>query len=73
MPPENMPVSQSAPDRLVDHRRFNELIGLNCKTSHTARNYAQQGLIRAVRINARVIRFSENSIFELLAGKGGRA
>jgi hypothetical protein len=61
----------SAPDRLVDHRRVNELLGLRCKTSHTARNYANQGLIRAVRINARVVRFSENSIIALLAGQGG--
>jgi hypothetical protein len=59
------------PDRLVDHRRVNELLGLNCKTSHTARKYANQGLIRAVRINARVVRFSENSIIALLAGQGG--
>ncbi len=63
----------STPDRLVDHRRVNELLGLKCKTSHTARSYANQGLIRAVRINARVVRFSENSIIALLAGQGGRA
>lgn len=61
----------SAPDRLVDHRRVNELLGLKCKTSHTARIYADRGLIRAVRINARVVRFSENSIIALLAGQGG--
>jgi hypothetical protein len=59
------------PDRLVDHRRVNELLGLKCKTSHTARKYANQGLIRAVRINARVVRFSENSIIALLAEQGG--
>jgi hypothetical protein len=59
------------PDRLVDHRRVNELLGLRCKTSHTARNYAKQNLIRAVRINARVVRFSENSIIALLAGQEG--
>ena len=64
-------LNKSAPDRLVDHRRVNELLGLKCKTSHTARNYANQGLIRAVRINARVVRFSENSIIALLAGQGG--
>jgi hypothetical protein len=58
----------SAPDRLVDHRRVNELLGLKCKTSHTARAYADRGLIRAVRINARVVRFSESSIFALLGG-----
>jgi len=64
-------LNNSAPDRLVDHRRVNELLGLKCKTSHTARNYANQGLIRAVRINARVVRFSENSILALLGGQEG--
>jgi hypothetical protein len=59
---------QSAPDRLVDHRRVNELLGLKCKTSHTARAYADRGLIRAVRINARVVRFSEQSVIALLSG-----
>lgn len=58
----------TAPDRLVGHRRFNELLGLKCKTSHVARSYAEKGLIRAVRINARVVRFSENSIIALVNG-----
>ena len=60
----------SAPDRLVGHRRVSELLGLKCKTSHTARSYASKGLIRAVRINARVLRFSENSVLDLIADKG---
>ena len=64
-------LNKSAPDRLVDHRRVNELLGLKCKNSQTDPNYANQGLNRAVRINARVVRFSENSIIALLAGQGG--
>lgn len=61
----------SAPDRLVDHRRFNELLGLRCRTSHTARKYAHQGLIRGVHINSRVVRFSEQSIFALIGAQTG--
>ena len=56
-------------DRLVDFRRINELIGSKCRTGHAARRLAEQGLIRAVRINERVVRYSERSAFDLIAGK----
>jgi predicted DNA-binding transcriptional regulator AlpA len=60
----------SAPaDRLITFREVNSLLGLACKTGHTARAYAARGLIRAVRINERVVRFSEASVHALVAGK----
>lgn len=65
-----------APDRLLDFRRVNELVGSTCQTSHSARSLARRGLIRAVRLNERVIRYSENSVRRLIAAeqeKGGHA
>ena len=56
-------------DRLVGFRRVNELTGSNCKTSHTARALAKRGLIRAVRVNERVVRFSEASVFAFVSGQ----
>lgn len=67
------PKPKAAPDRLVDFRRFNEILGFSSRTSHTARSYARNGLIRAVRINARVVRYSENSILDLAGARGGEA
>ncbi len=60
--------SNSQADRGLTFREVNELLGLHCRTSHTARAYAAQGKIRSIRINERVIRFSENSVRALLAG-----
>jgi len=62
--------TEPARDRPVDHRRFNELLGLKSKTAHTARQYAKRGWIRAYRLNARVIRYSEQSILEFLHNSG---
>jgi hypothetical protein len=64
------PVEQVAPaDRLIDFRSVGELLGLRCKTGHTARALAARGQIRAVRINGRVIRYSEASVHALIAGR----
>lgn len=72
---EDIPRSSNTSDRLVDFRYFNEITGSRCKTSHTARQYAKRGLIRAVRLNARVLRYSEASIRQFIANAtdGGRA
>lgn len=64
----NSTVFTAPQDRLIDFRCVNKLVGARCQTSHTARSLAKQGLIRAVRINQRVIRFSENSVFQFIAG-----
>ena len=56
-------------DRLVGFRRVNELTGSNCKTSHMARALARRGLIRQVRLSDRCLRFSENSVLQLIAGR----
>lgn len=59
------------PDRLLHFRQVHALIGSECKTGHTARDLAARGMIRAVRINQRVTRYSESSVMALIAGKGG--
>jgi len=61
--------STTGPDKLVHHRRVYELIGSSCKNGATARSLANRGLIRAVKINGRVIRYSEASVFALVAGR----
>lgn len=53
-------------DRLVGFRETNALVGSVCKTSHTARSLARRGLIRAVHLNDRCVRFSERSIMEFI-------
>lgn len=61
--------SPLATDRLIDFREVGQLIGLRCKTSHTARSLADRGQIRAVYINDRTIRYSANSVLNLVAGR----
>lgn len=56
-------------DRLITFREVGNLLGLNCKTGHTARAFAARGQIRAVRINSRVLRYSLSSVLELVAGR----
>lgn len=56
-------------DKLITHRQVNELLGLRCRTSHVVRGMAARGQIRAVRINERVIRYSEASVRDLIAGR----
>lgn len=55
-------------DRLLTAQETTALLGLKCRTAHTALNYARRGLIRAVRLNARTVRFSEASVRQLIAG-----
>ncbi len=62
--------STTAPaDRLLTFRQVGERIGLACKTSHTARALAARGQLVAVRINERVVRFTESSVLALVAGR----
>lgn len=61
-----------AGDRLLTFREAAALLGSTCKTSHVMRSLARQGKIRAVRINERVVRFSEASVRELIAGRAVR-
>ena len=63
--------SPSAADRLIGFREVNHLVGSACKTSHTARNLARRGQIRAVHVNGRCVRFSESSVLAFIAD-GGR-
>ena len=56
-------------DRLIGFRDVNRLVGSACKTSHTARNLARRGLIRAVRVNERFLRFSEASVLAFIRGQ----
>lgn len=66
------PKTREPNDRLIDFRRVNELVGSACQTSHAARKLAARGLIRAVRLNERVLRYSEQSVLELIAGKAAQ-
>jgi predicted DNA-binding transcriptional regulator AlpA len=56
------------PDRLLHFREVHALIGSSCRTGHTARALAARNQIKAVRINGRVIRYSEASVRALIAG-----
>lgn len=56
-------------DRLLNFRQVAALTGSACKTGHHARALAARGQIRAVRINERVIRYSEQSVLALIAGR----
>jgi hypothetical protein len=56
-------------DRLLTYQEVNSAIGSKCRTSHTARNLVRRGLIRQVRINERVIRYSERSVRDLVEGR----
>ena len=61
--------SPAVADCLLDFRAVHALIGSKCKTGHTARSLAARGLIRAVRLNERVVRYGQNSVLALVAGK----
>lgn len=62
-------INATSADRLICFREVHALLGMKCKTGHTARALAARGQIRAVRINERVVRYSEKSVRELIAGK----
>lgn len=60
-------------DRLIGFRAVNEIVGSRCKTGHYALALARRGLIEAVRLNERVIRYRESSVLRLAAGERGAA
>ena len=60
-------------DRLLPFIEVNRLIGSRCRTGHTARALMRKGLIKGIRINERVIRYSENSVRTLIAGRAAEA
>jgi len=71
---EAIPLAQPPPqyatsDRLLTFSEVGKLVGSHCKTGHYARSLAANGLIRSVRINSRVIRYSERSVMALIAGR----
>ena len=69
-PPANVSAKPVKPnDRLIDFREVMQLLGLRCRTGHTARALAARGQIRMVRLNERTIRFSETSVHELIANR----
>ncbi len=53
----------------MHYKQVAALTGSDCKTGHHARELARRGQIRAVRINERVIRYSEQSVLALVAGR----
>lgn len=56
-------------DRLITFREVNTLIGSRCQTGHAARSLAAKGLIRAVRLSPKTVRYSEQSVNALIQGK----
>ena len=64
---EANPVTAPA-DRLLNYKEVNAVIGSQCRTSHTARKLSRRGLIKAIRLNDRVIRYSELSVLALVEG-----
>ena len=60
-------------DRLLHFLVVNRLIGSRCLTGNTARDLMRKGLIKGIRINERVIRYSENSVLALIAGRAAEA
>jgi len=60
-------------DSLLTFRQVNELLGSSCKSGHFALRLSKKGLIRAVFFNERIVRYSENSVRDLIAGKVGAA
>lgn len=56
-------------DRLLTFREVQALIGSTCKTAHTSLSLARRGMIKAVRINERTIRYTESSVLELISGR----
>jgi hypothetical protein len=56
-------------DRLLTFRQVAALTGSACKTGHHARELARRGQIRVVRINERTLRYSEQSVLALVAGR----
>jgi len=61
--------STTAPEKLLTFRQVGERLGLACKTSHSARAFAARGQNVAVRINERVVRFTESSVNALASGR----
>ncbi len=54
---------------LLTFRQVHALIGSTCRTGHTARQLAARGQLVAIRLNERVVRYTEASVRELLAGR----
>lgn len=57
---------KTSEERGLTFREVYQLLGLRCKTSHTARGMAKRGQIRSIQINGRVTRYSFNSVMQLL-------
>jgi predicted DNA-binding transcriptional regulator AlpA len=55
-------------DRLLTFREVHALTGSACKTGHYARALAARGQIKAVRLNERVVRYTESSVRALVGG-----
>jgi hypothetical protein len=56
-------------DRLLAFREVHALTGSTCKTGAYARQLAARGLIKCVRLNERVLRYTESSVRALIAGE----
>ena len=55
-------------DTALSFQEVYALIGSKCRTAHTALALAKRGQIRAIRISARTIRYSQKSVEALIAG-----
>jgi len=67
--PAQVPQTAQREDSLLTFREVNELLGSSCKSGHFALRLSKKGLIRAVFFNERTVRYSENSVRDLISGK----
>jgi len=70
---DQVPQAAQREDCLVDFREVNRMLGSRCKSGHAALRLAKKGLIRAVFFNSRIVRYGEQSVRDLIAGKVGAA
>lgn len=71
-PPPSTATPAPAEERLLHFSDVNRLIGSRCKTSHAARDLARRGLIVGIRLNARVVRYTQTSVLKLARGETTR-
>jgi hypothetical protein len=63
-----MTTNSSPSAQLLTFREVYALLGYNSKTAHTALRLAAQGKLKAIRINERVVRYTETSVRALAEG-----
>jgi hypothetical protein len=67
-------MQNTAQKPLIGPSEAKALLGYRCRTSHVLRNLEKRGLIKAIRLNSRCLRYDPDDIRRLIADcKGGAA